>query len=79
MTIDSENVYYIAEAMHCFLTLNHEGQTSDKYGALCRSDFRPGRTWTETRCMATNDYFEMINDDNWEQVNSDLHSYLNNM
>ncbi len=78
MIIDESNYFDIAEAMHCFLSLNHEGQTSDKYGALCQSDFRPGVHWTETRCTATNDYFEMITEDNWEQVNNDLRSYLNN-
>jgi hypothetical protein len=76
MVIDKENYFDIAEAIHCYLSLNHDGQWSDKYAALCASKFIPGPLWNETRCIDENYYFSEINDGNWNKINNDLNIFM---
>lgn len=64
MNIEIE-IFELTEALYCFLTLNHEGQGSDKYEALCAIDFTPGILWSEQRVIDGNAYFSEITEDNW--------------
>lgn len=74
--IDNENYFEIAEALHCYYTLNHEGQASELYQALCESKFKPGMLWSETVVIAENSYFHEITDNNWKQLKENLEQYL---
>lgn len=75
-TINSENYFDYAEALHCFLTLWHEGQTSLKYKLLCRSQFKPGPLWSESRVETENDYYAEINEENYKALFNELEQYL---
>lgn len=74
--IDSENYFDYAEALHCFLTLNHEGQWSEKYAALCASEFKPGRLWSESRVEVENPVYSEITEENWEALTVELAAFL---
>lgn len=60
--------FELAEALHCYLTLNHEGQSSFKYLLLCKSEFRPGPMWSESRCEIENDIYPTITEENFEAL-----------
>ena len=64
LNVTTENYFDIAEALHAWLSLNHEGQWSETYKLLCRSQFRPGASWSESRVEAENEYYPEINADN---------------
>jgi hypothetical protein len=64
ITVDQDNYFDVAEALHAWLSLNHEGQWSDTYRLLCRSQFKPGASWSESRVEAENPYFSEITADN---------------
>lgn len=74
--INSENYFDYAEALHCFLTLHHEGQNSTKYALLCRSQFKPGPLWSESRCEAENEYYAEITEENYQDLFEQLEKYL---
>jgi hypothetical protein len=64
--VTKDNYFEIAEAIHCWLSLNHEGQSSHTYWLLCQSKFKPGAVWSEQRVTEDNEYFPLINKDNVE-------------
>jgi len=72
MLITSENYFDVAEALHCFLTLNHEGQGSEKYASLCASKFSPGPLWSEARCERENYIYPEITEENWQEIDAAL-------
>ena len=61
LIIDDENCFDIAEAIHAWLTLWHNGISSKEYECLCRSQFKPGPLWSETSVENENIYFDEIN------------------
>jgi len=74
--INSENYFDVAEALHCYLSLNHNGQWSDEYRMLCQSKFKPSPMWSESRCLEENFYCEEITQDNCETVFNDLEQFM---
>lgn len=68
MVIDNENYFDVAEALYAWLSLNHEGQSSDKYSMLCQIDFRPSPLWSESRVEEENFYFAEIDEENYEEI-----------
>lgn len=61
--LDGSNLFEIAEAVHCYATLNHNGMSSDLYLVLSQSLFQPGPLWTETRCLEENEYVSLLDDE----------------
>lgn len=59
ITVNEENYFEIAEAIHTVLTLWHDGKHG--YVLLCRSHFRPGMGWRETDVIAENEYYSEVN------------------
>jgi hypothetical protein len=76
MKINSENYFEIAEALHCYLTLNYEGQGSEKYEYLCKSDFRPGLLWSENKVIKENCFYAALTEENWKKIFDDLTEFL---
>lgn len=66
--INDENLFEWSEALYTWLSLNYDGQWSDRYRAMCSIDFKPGRLWSESRVEKENPYFCEINEDNWEDI-----------
>lgn len=58
--LDTENYFDQAEALHAVLTLWHGGQHSETYVLLCKSQFRPGVSWTISGVERENPYFSEI-------------------
>lgn len=68
---DITMAYDVYDAIHCYLSVNHEGQGSKKYELLSRSVFKPGPLWSETRMMLENPYYEnvsLLSDEEIEQL-----------
>jgi len=59
-TIDATNVFDIAAALHAFLTYNHEGQGSERYSLLSRSEFKPGPMWEPGEEADENEWYSAI-------------------
>ena len=78
LVVDSENYFEIAEALHCWLSLNHAGQWSDTYAMLCRSKFKPGPLWSESECEARNEFVSQINESNVRETFENLTAYMEN-
>jgi hypothetical protein len=76
LTVNEENFFDIAEAIHCFATLNHEGQTSALYSILSQSEFRPGPLWSESRVMEENDWFHELTEENIESTFENLQKFM---
>lgn len=76
LTVDRENYFDVAEALHCWLSLNHKGQWSDAYRLLCRSQFKPGPMWTESRCEAENPFVPEITAENAERLMNEVEAIL---
>jgi hypothetical protein len=80
--ITKDNLFDFYEAMHCYLTVNHEGLRSRQYELLCQSEFTPSPSWSETKVIKENEYFNLINDANYEilfeQLNRELKNELDN-
>lgn len=76
LTVDTENYFDVAEALHAWLSLNHEGQSSDTYALLCRSQFNPGPSWSESRVERDNFYFAEIDADNVERLMGEVEAFL---
>ena len=64
--ITQDNLFDFYEAMHCWLTVNIDGKSSRQYELLCQSSFKPSPFWSETKVMKENEYFDLINDENYE-------------
>jgi hypothetical protein len=64
ITINTENFFDVAEAIHCFCTLNHGGQTSELYSILSRSEFKPGPLWSESNVELENDFYSELTEEN---------------
>ncbi len=77
LKIDNDNYFEVAEAIHAWLTLNHEGQASDTYRMLCQSEFKPGMLWSESDVELENEYYPEINDKNIESLFNQLTDFLN--
>jgi len=76
MSIDNDNYVDYAEAIHCYATLNHEGQGSTMYSILSMSKFKPGPLWTEDRCIEENYIYGEITDDNIEALVNELNDFM---
>lgn len=74
--LDETNQFEIAEAVHCYATLNHDGLTSDLYLVLSQSLFQPGPLWTETRCLAENEYVSLLDDESCIELARQLQDKL---
>lgn len=62
--ITDENRFELYEAMHCYATLNHSGQSSELYLVLSQSEFKPGALWSESRVIKDNPYYAELDDNN---------------
>lgn len=60
LMLKEDGYFDLAEAIHCYLSLYHEGQGSFKYALLSRSLFRPGPLWKESRCEKENDFYPLV-------------------
>jgi hypothetical protein len=76
LIVTDENYFELAEAVHAWLSLNHEGQWSDTYRLLCRSKFNPGPMWSESRVESENPYFTEITAENAEQLMQAIDQFL---
>jgi hypothetical protein len=76
--ITQDHYFEIAEAIHCFASLNHSGQWSELYAVLCQSEFSPGVLWSETRCLADNEYVNELTEETCIQLSNELCEYLGN-
>lgn len=77
--LDTDNYFDQSEAVHCFLTLNHEGQSSKKYELLCRSEFKPGHSWSESRVESENEFYSEVeswSDENIETFMDELDAFF---
>jgi len=74
--VSRENYFEVAEALHCWLSLNHEGQFSETYKLLCRSRFNPGPLWSESRCETENAYVSEITAENALELMEAVESFL---
>lgn len=82
INITEDNYFDIAEAIHTVLTLWHDG--SYGYVLLCRSQFRPGMSWSEEVVEKENEYYNEVEslllDDNGNFKSYDLiEELLNNL
>lgn len=76
LTVDRENYFDVAEALHAWLSLNHEGQWSETYKLLCRSRFKPGPMWRESRVESENFYFAEITAENAARLMDEIEAIL---
>jgi hypothetical protein len=60
MKVNEENCFELCEAIHTFLTVEHEGQFSKKYELLGKSLFNPGALWSETKVIEENYLYSEI-------------------
>lgn len=77
--LDTENYFEQAEALHTVLTLWHEGQWSKKYELLCRSQFKPGHSWSESDVEENNEFYPIIeqySDNDLEILMNEIKIYL---
>lgn len=74
--INDDNYFDYAEAIHCFATLNHEGQNSRLYRVLSASHFRPGIFWTESKCEEDNSVYGELTNDNCEKLFDELCEFI---
>lgn len=65
LTVNKENYFDVAEALHVWLSLNHAGQFSMEYMILGLLDFNPGLNWTEQSVIDGNEFYPMITKDNY--------------
>lgn len=76
--LDETNQFEIAEAVHCYASLWHDGKGSDLYSVLSQSEFRPGPLWTETRCLEENEYVSLLDEESCIRLAQELQdSYQN--
>ena len=60
--INEENSFELYEAMYCYASLNHQGQSSELYSVLSQSEFKPSKFWNETDCIAENPYYDLLDE-----------------
>ena len=77
--IDSENFFDVAEAIHCFCSLNHEGQSSDLYSILSRSEFRPGPMWSESVVEIENCFYNELTEKNVPHYFEALNNFFDSL
>lgn len=74
--INQDNYFEIAEAIHCYASLNHTGLWSDLYSVLSMSEFRPGMLWSESRCEEENEYVSLLDDETCIELAQKLNEFL---
>lgn len=74
--INAENYFDYAEAIHCFMVLNHGGQGSELYKMLSKSEFRPGVLWSEAICELENSVYSEITEENVEELFAELTQFM---
>jgi hypothetical protein len=77
MKIDNDNFFDIAEAIHCYCTLNHDGKSSELYSILSQSDFKPSPFWSESKVINENEFYNEITENNVSELFNELQNYLN--
>lgn len=76
MRVNEDNYFEVAEAIHCFCTLNHSGQTSELYSILSRSEFKPGAAWSETQVEQENYFYPELTEQNVSEIFEELTTFL---
>lgn len=84
IVITEDNYFDVAEALHAVLMLWHDGGRG--YELLCRSEFKPGMAWSESRVEEENEYFSEIeelyekgtNFEAMEKILDGINEYLSN-
>lgn len=82
--INEENYFDIAEALHAVLSLWHDGK--EGYRVLCKSQFKPGIMWSESKVEIENNYFNevesLVNNnqgyDEIEKLMDNLNEFIDN-
>jgi len=85
ITIDNDNYFDIAEALHAVLNLWHDGGKG--YEVLCKSQFNPGMAWSEGIVEQENPYFyeveSLVNNkqgyDEIEKLMDNLNEFIDNL
>ena len=80
LKVTADNALDIAESLHVFLTVNHEGQDSNKYWILCKSQFTPGPMWSEARFLLDPpieyDWISSMDDTELDTLMDSLNTFL---
>lgn len=76
ITINSENYFDIAEVIHCYASLNHSGQWSDLYSVLSESEFNPGPSWSETRVLRENEFYNELTEKTCLELHEQLKTFM---
>jgi len=65
--MDKSEAFDRVEALYTWLTLNHDGQTGDRYQALSDlgDSFTPGMGWRESDVEKNNPHYSEISESNW--------------
>jgi hypothetical protein len=74
--VNEDNYFDLAEACHCFASLNHGGMHSHLYKMLSRSEFKPGYAWSETTVENENECYSMVNEENIETILDEIDAYF---
>ena len=76
--VNEENYFEVLESLYAWLSMNHEGQTSDKYEKLSTLGnlFTPGPLWSESRTEKENEFFTEISEENFEEIFEEIYLYL---
>ena len=76
--LNEDHCFDQAEALHCYLSLNHEGQWSKRYKLLCRSKFKPSPLWSESKVVNNEFYCEIerLDDDQLEKLMDEMDDFL---
>jgi hypothetical protein len=85
ITIDNDNYFDIAEALHAVLNLWHDGGKG--YEVLSKSQFIPGMAWRESIVERENPYFHevesLVNNkqgyDEIEKLMDNLNDFMDNL
>jgi hypothetical protein len=70
--VDAENYFEYAEALHAWLSLNHNGQHSVEYVLLSSSQFKPGFMWSESRVKHENSVYGEITYENCVELMTEV-------
>ena len=74
--VTEDNFFDVAEAIHCYCSLNHSGQWSKLYSILSQSEFKPGYGWSESRVEKDNDFYNEITEANISLIFKQLQKFL---
>lgn len=75
ISVDEDNFFDVAEAIHAFCALNHTGQNSVLYSILSQSDFNPSPNWSETRVESENQHYIELTEQNIESIFDQLKAF----